>query len=207
MALRSTNTRLSRWCTRITRSLILWSLLVALFGCANKPPAHPDNLCSIFDEKRGWLKAARKTEKKWGTPVYVAMAFVHRESSYVADARPPRKRLLGVVPWRRLSSAYGYAQATDQAWQDYEAETRRWFVDRDDFDDALDFIGWYNHRAHRKLGIAKTDAYNLYLAYYSGLTGYAQGHWRKSRTVQGYARKVQAQSERYRTQLRRCQIL
>ncbi len=183
------------------------SLVVALGSCAANPPHQPDNVCSIFEEKRGWLKAARKAEKKWGTPVHVAMAFVHRESHYVADARPPRKRLLGVVPWRRLSSAYGYAQATDEAWQDYEAETRRWFVDRDDFDDALDFIGWYNHRAHRRLGIAKTDAYNLYLAYYSGLTGYAQGHWRKSLSVQGYAAKVQAQSERYRAQLHRCRVL
>ena len=115
------------------------------------------------------------------------MAFVHRESHYVANAKPPRRRLLGVVPWKRLSSAYGYAQATDEAWQDYTDETDRWFVDRDDFADALDFIGWYNHRSHRRLGLRKDDAYHLYIAYYAGHGGYAQGRWKQKGPARGYA--------------------
>ncbi len=176
----------------------------AVASCASNPPANPNNACSIFDENGGWYKAARKSEKRWGTPVYISMAFVHRESSYVGDARPPRKKLLGIVPWKRLSSAYGYAQATDEAWEDYEKESSRWFTDRDDFGDAMDFIGWYNHRSHRKLGISKSDAYHLYLAYYTGPTGYRQGHWKKSPTIQGYAKKVADQAARYRAQLQRC---
>jgi len=103
-----------------------------------------------------------------------------------------------------LSSAYGYAQATDEAWEDYLADTNRWFVDRDDFADAMDFIGWYNHRSSKQLGIAKTDAYRLYLAYYSGPTGYRKGVWKNSATIQGYARKVQSQSSLYAAQLKRC---
>lgn len=79
------------------------------------------------------------------------------------------------------------------------------FVERDDIGDALDFIGWYNDRSHRKLGIAKTDAYRLYLAYYSGPTGYAKGTWRRDQAVQGYARKVADRTARYAQQLRRCE--
>lgn len=192
------------WCARTLSIACTLTLVVAVGSCSSNPPRQPDNACRIFDEKGSWYKAARKAKKKWGMPVHVGMAFVHRESSYVADAKPPRKKLLGLVPWRRLSSAYGYAQATDEAWKDYLDATNRWFVDRDDFGDAMDFIGWYNHRSHRKLGIPKNDPYRLYLAYYTGPTGYRKGVWKGSPTIQGYARKVQVQAQRYASQLQRC---
>lgn len=179
-------------------------IAVGLQGCGASVPQRPDDVCKIFDEKRGWYRAARKAKKRWGMPIHIGMAFVHRESSYVANAKPPRRRLLGILPWKRLSSAYGYAQATDEAWEDYAKQTKRWFIDRDDFDDAMDFIGWYNHRSHKKLGIAKNDPYHLYLAYYAGPGGYARGVWKRSSTIQGYARKVQTQAGRYAAQLKRC---
>jgi len=182
----------------------LMALVVALSSCSSNPPRQPNQVCDIFDEKGSWYKAARKAKKRWGMPVNVGMAFVHRESSYVADAKPPRKRLLGLVPWRRLSSAYGYAQATDEAWRDYLDDTNRWFVDRDNFHDAMDFIGWYNHRSHKQLGIPKNDPYRLYLAYYTGPTGYRKGVWKNSATIQGYAQKVTVQANRYAQQLREC---
>ena len=194
----------ARWWSRTMSIAAVLTATVALGSCAANPPKQPENVCKVFDEKRGWYKAARKAKKKWGMPVHVGMAFVHRESHYVADAKPPRKRLLGLVPWKRLSSAYGYAQATDEAWEDYEAETDRWFTDRDDFGDAMDFIGWYNHRSHKRLGISKSDPYHLYLAYYSGHGGYERGVWKRSQTIQGYARKVQNQASRYAQQLQRC---
>ncbi len=192
------------WCARTGTIAVLLTATIALGSCSANPPKKPNNVCQVFDEKRGWHKAARKAKKKWGMPVHVGMAFVHRESSYVADAKPPRKRFLGIVPWKRLSSAYGYAQATDEAWEDYSKETSRWFIDRDNFDDAMDFIGWYNYRSHKRLGIAMSDPYHLYLAYYSGHGGYARGTWKNSPTVQGYARKVQNQANRYAAQLKRC---
>ena len=185
-------------------ALTLVGAVLLLDGCASSVPAKQNDVCAVFDQKRGWFKAARKAEKRWGIPVPVGMAFVHRESSYVSDAKPPRKRLLGFVPWTRLSSAYGYAQATDEAWEDYAKETRRWFIDRDDFDDAMDFIGWYNDRSARKLGIAKHDAYHLYLAYYTGPSGYRNGVWKRSESIKGYARKVANQAGRYEAQMRRC---
>ena len=188
--------------------MLAWAMLLATFvalgSCAANPPSKPNNLCAVFDEKSGWLKAARKSARKWGIPVHVGMAFVHRESSYVADAKPPRRRLIGIIPWTRLSSAYGYAQATDEAWKDYEAETNRWFVDRDNFADAMDFIGWYNHRSHKELGISKSDAYHLYVAYYAGVSGYRKGFWKQSSKIKGYANKVAVQARRYEQQMARC---
>ena len=174
-------------------------------GCSSAPPRSPDDLCAVFEERPRWYRGARAAERSWGVPIHVSMAFVHKESSYVSDARPPRGRLLWVIPWRRPSSAYGYAQATNDAWQDYRAATGRRFADRDDFADAVDFIGWYNHRSARSLGIPKDDAYRLYLAYYEGPTGYRRGTWRGKPAVQGYARRVANRARRYQTQLAGCE--
>ena len=185
-----------------TRFLLL--AVLALGACTSAPPRQPDDICRIFDEKRSWYRAAVETEREWGLPIPVGMAFVHRESSYVADAKPPRGRLLWVIPWRRPSSAYGYAQATDEAWSDYRKATSRWMVGRDDFDDALDFIGWYNDRSARKLRLSKQDAYHLYLAYYSGISGFASGRWRSDARVKGYASKVARRAQRYSDQFSTC---
>ena len=195
---------MKKWLFRRLAFGALLATLVAAMSCSSNPPSNADNICSIFKQKPGWKKAARAAQKKWDMPIALSMAFVHRESHYVADAKPPRKRLLGVVPWTRLSSAYGYAQATDEAWEDYKKQTDRWFVDRDNFSDALDFIGWYNMRSHRALGIALSDPYHLYLAYYMGVSGYKSRRWEKQPTVKGYARKVSSQAKRYKQQLARC---
>ncbi|RME97952.1 MAG: hypothetical protein D6773_15090, partial [Alphaproteobacteria bacterium] len=180
-------------------------LLIVLNACASTPPDEPDDLCAVFEEKRSWYKHARAAEKRWGMPIEVGMAFIHKESSYISDARPERNKILWVIPWTRPSSAYGYAQATNAAWKDYRKATGRRFVARDDIRDALDFIGWYNHRSHKALGISKADAYSLYLAYYVGPTGYRKGVWKSQPKVQGYARRVADRAYRYNRQLRRCE--
>ena len=41
------------------------------------------------------------------------MAIIKQESSFIADAKPDRRKLLGFIPWKRKSSARGYAQAID----------------------------------------------------------------------------------------------
>ena len=163
--------------TRVLGLVIVAALLLG--GCAAGQPKDPNNICYILKENKGWYKGAKKARKRWGLPVHVGFAFVHRESTFVADAKPPRKRVLG-VPLGRTSSAYGYAQATDEAWTDYKKATGRRFVKRTNFGDALDFIGWYNDRSNKRLRLRKNDTYTLYLAYYNGHSGYATGTWTKS---------------------------
>jgi hypothetical protein len=180
------------------------AILLVIAGCATAPPRDPDDACRIFSDNTRWYRDALRAEEHWGLPPAMALAFVHRESSYTHDAKPPRGRLLWVSPWRRPSSAYGYAQATDEAWSDYRRATNSWLAERDDFGDALDFIGWYNDRSHRALGIAKSDAYRLYLAYHEGPTGYRRGGWRNKSHVKSYAAKVDERYRRYTGQLRRC---
>ncbi|TEO66657.1 hypothetical protein IPC118_30480 [Pseudomonas aeruginosa] len=156
------------------------ALLLALAGCATKPPANPDNLCEIFREKPKWHEAALKMQQRWGAPVQVPMAMMYQESSFKHDALPPRYYFLGFIPWGRVSSAYGYAQAKDETWADYKREAGGWGASRDDFADALDFMGWYIQKSQRVNGVSKWDAYGQYLNYHEGWGGYrnrSYDHW------------------------------
>ncbi|PKF51691.1 hypothetical protein [Enterovibrio nigricans] len=183
-----------------------WLLLLAplvLSGCATPPPKKSDNLCSIFREYDDWYEDAVDMEDDWGTPIHIAMAFVKQESSYVHDALPPRDYVLGFIPWGRVSSAYGYAQAQDPAWSDYQKATNNG-GSRTDFGDALQFIGWYTSETQRQLGISKWDAYNQYLAYHEGRGGFKRGSYKSKPKVMQVARKVDRQAKTYGGQLRSC---
>ena len=53
------------------------------------------------------------------------MAFILQESSYIQGAKPERTKLLGFIPWKRKSSAFGYAQALDGTWERYKKEAKK----------------------------------------------------------------------------------
>ncbi|CAH0534331.1 hypothetical protein VST7929_02254 [Vibrio stylophorae] len=178
------------------------SAAMLLVGCANAPPQQPDNICSIFRQYPDWYEGAVDMNEAYGTPIQVAMAFVRQESAYVHDARPPRKWFL-FIPLGRPSSAYGYAQAQDPAWSDFQKATD-YGGSRTDFADAMMFIGWYTSETNRLLGISKWDAYRQYLAYHEGRGGYQRGTYRNKPQVQQVARKVQKQAETYGWQLKQC---
>ncbi len=134
---------------------VLVAMSVALTaGCAVSPPRQQDNLCAIFDQHPEWYDAAKESQDRWGTPPHILMAFVKQESAFRHDARPPRDWFL-FIPLARKSSALGYAQAQDPAWEEYEDEVGGFFKSRSDMEDALDFIGWYNHKSNKHLGISK----------------------------------------------------
>ena len=185
----------------------LASLTCALLvsACATSPPSEPNNLCAIFSERPRWHRAAKDSERRWRVPVAVAMAVMYKESSFRSDAKPPRKKLFGVVPWfSRESSAYGFAQATDAAWQDYKRGTGNKRADRDKFADAVDFVGWYLNSASRRAGIRHNDARNLYIAYYAGIGGYQRGVWKNNAWLKDAAARVASRSAMYARQLGRC---
>ena len=180
-----------------------------LLACAS-PPSKPENICSIFDEKDGWLLGlgnwysdAERAEERWGSPIAVMMAIMYQESSFESRAKPPRARFLGIPLWYRTSSSYGYSQAKDDTWKWYEKSTGR-NADRDDFDDAIDFIGWYNHQSHTQNGLSKTDTYSLYLAYHEGHGGYRNGTYKNKAWLLEVASKVSSRAARYQQQLNSC---
>ena len=184
--------------------LLLFFTAISLFGCASAPPKRLDNICYIFDDKSRWYKHAKKAEKKWGSPAAVSMAIMHQESRFVSDAKPPRKKLLGFIPAGRKSDAYGYAQAKKATWQWYIKSSGNRGADRDNFADAIDFIGWYNAQTNQRNGISFTNAYGLYLAYHEGHGGFSKKTYANKQWLLNVANKVALRAKRYDRQLKQC---
>ncbi len=184
--------------------LILVLFLTACSGGRQAPPSNLDNACAMKSSKHKWFKDLRKVERKYGVPDYVILATIYQESRFVAKARTPHKYALGIIPMGRQSSAYGYAQVIDGTWDGYRRATGNYRAKRRKFRDAVNFMGWYMNESNKKLGISKTDAYNQYLAYHQGQTGYKRGSYRSKGWLLEVARKVQARADMYRDQLASC---
>ena len=180
-------------------------VIVTVTGCASAPPDKLDNICDIFREKGGWYDDAVDSRKRWGVSVSIMMAFMHQESRFVAGAKPPRKQIWGFIPGPRASDAYGYSQAKTSTWDWYKRKSGNHGADRDDFDDAIDFVGWYNHTTHQVNGISKDDAFPLYLAYHEGHGGYKRASYRSKPWLVEVAKKVDRRATRYNNQLSACQ--
>lgn len=187
------------------RTSLVLVLVIVLTGCASAPPENSDNICEIFSEKRGWYKDAKKSSRRWGTDITVMMSMMHQESSFKARAKPPRTKILWIIPGPRPANAYGYAQATKETWRAYKSSTGRGGADRNNFDDAIDFIGWYNDQSQRRNKISKSDAYHLYLAYHEGQGGFARRSYKNKQWLKDVATKVSKRSGIYRAQLNKCE--
>ena len=92
-------------------SLLKNKLIVLFFflitGCSSIP-SNTANSCLIFDERYLWFKHAKKVEQKWGTPIYIQLAIIKMESDFDWLAKPPRKKIFKVIPFKRPSSSFGY---------------------------------------------------------------------------------------------------
>lgn len=191
------------------RVLITGGLALFLAGCGssgarNSAPRNLDNACLLAAEQPHYLRAMQRTERRWGVPVHVQMATFHQESSFVGNARPPRRYAFGFIPRGRVSSAYGYSQALDGTWDDYRAATGRRLARRTDIDDAADFMGWYMNRTRERNGVALTDARNQYLAYHEGHSGFARGSHNSKQWLLNVADRVASRAAMYQRQLSSC---
>lgn len=190
--------------SRLLRATALL-VLVAACGSGNySAPRNLDNACSIVSQRPNYLKAMKRTERKYGVPVAVQMATIYQESKFIGNARTPHQFALGIIPMGRQSSAYGYSQALDGTWEEYQRTTRNRRAKRDDIEDATDFMGWYMAQSNRDLGIPLTDAQNQYLAYHEGRTGYARGSYKAKSWLMRVAGEVGQRSLNYHAQLISC---
>ena len=119
----------------------LSSLIVIIFfflisACSSIPKNTADG-CSIFSERYLWYKHAKKAEKKWGTPIYIQLAFIKMESDFDWLAKPKRLKIFKVIHYRRPSSSLGYSQAVEGTWKQYKEETNNKLVFN--FHTAYDF--------------------------------------------------------------------
>lgn len=190
--------------SRPVRALILL-LFVAACGSSNySAPRNLDNACSIVEQRPHYLSAMKRTERRWGVPVAVQMATIYQESKFIGNARTPVQYTLGVIPMGRQSSAYGYSQALDGTWDDYQKEHGGRGARRDSIDDATDFMGWYFKQTEEDLGISLVDAKNQYLAYHEGRTGYRRGSHNAKGWLLRISDEVANRAILYDAQLRSC---
>ena len=201
--------RLALEARRLLVKVSMWAFVAALvvyvvsWSCG-APPRTPENLCGIFKEKRSWYRAMKRSAKQWGVPEAVQMSILYQESSFRARVRPPRKWFLWIIPGPRPSTAYGYGQVLDATWASYQQKRGRPDAVRHHFADVADFVGWYGDHIHRVTGIAKDDAYGLYLAYHDGPAGYRRGTHLKKAWLLKTARRVESRGHRYQNQYDGC---
>ena len=185
---------------RINKIFLILSLLS--FSACSSIPSNTADGCSIFSERYLWYKFAKKTEKRWGTPIYIQLAIIRMESDFDWLARPERQKIFKVIPYKRPSSSLGYSQAVKGTWKQYKEETGNKLASRILFKDSVDFIGWYTTKSSQILKISKKDAFKQYLAYHEGWGNYK--YYKENKKVIGLARKVEKQSKIYRKQLDKC---
>ena len=187
------------------QNLNLSSFIIFFFfiltSCSSIPKNTADG-CSIFSERYLWYKYAKKTEKKWGTPIYLQLAIIKMESDFDWLAKPNRTKIFKVIPYRRPSSSFGYSQAVKGTWKQYKNETGNKLATRTRFKDSVDFIGWYTNKTEKILNISKKDVFKQYIAYHEGWGNYK--NYKKKQKVILLAKKVKIQSDKYRSQLKKC---
>ena len=179
-------------------------ILIILFivsGCSSIP-SNTSNSCSIFNERYLWYKHSKKSEQKWGTPIYLQLAIIKMESNFDWLAKPSRQKIFKVIPYKRPSSSFGYSQAVKGTWEQYKNETGKKLATRARFKDSVDFIGWYINKSYKLLKIPKNDAYKQYLAYYKGWGDYK--NYSKDKKAIIYATSVKDMANKYRKQLTLC---
>jgi hypothetical protein len=185
--------------------IFILTSFIFLAGCSNYPPKNLDNICDIFEEKDDWYDDTKNSFERWGVPIQVQMAIIHQESRFKHDAETEMEYFLWIIPIGRKSTAYGYAQVKDATWDWYMDSTSNHGADRDDFDDAVDFIGWYGKMSYDRLKISKWDTKNQYLAYHEGHGGYQRQTYDAKPWLKEVAVKVDKRARRYGAQLKKCE--
>ena len=185
-----------------SNKLLLIFIFFLISACSSIPKNTSDS-CSIFNERYLWYKYTKKTEQKWGTPIYLQLAIIKMESDFDWLAKPERQKIFKVIPYKRPSSSFGYSQAVKGTWDQYKKETNNKLATRARFRDSVDFIGWYTDKTEKLLKISKKDVYRQYLAYHEGWGNYK--NYKNNQKVIILAKKVTEQANEYRKQLKKCQ--
>ena len=186
------------------KSKIIFLVFISfLLTSCSSLPKNTQSGCSIFSERYLRNKNSKKTEKKWGTPIYIQLAIIKMESDFDWLAKPKRQKIFKVIPFKRPSSSFGYSQAVKGTWKQYKKETNNPLALRTRYKDSVDFIGWYTSKSSKLLKISIKDSFKQYIAYHEGWGNYKND--KQNKKVINLAKKVKAHSDRYKIQLNKCE--
>ncbi|MFC4892734.1 transglycosylase SLT domain-containing protein [Pseudofrancisella aestuarii] len=171
-----------------------------ILSCSKQALTDPEiSVCDILKENPQWSKSLKEAQTKYNLPPQFAMSIIYQESKFIGTAKS------------KSSSAYGYAQAIDGTWKVFQNEVNS-SAKRDNFNDSVQFIGWYMSDLSKRLKLNMTDSYSLYMAYMLGQTGYKRykaGTYANKEVVhknESIASKVKARADLYNKQFRNCKI-
>ena len=215
---------------RLMSAMVLASILFTLtFTLLFPPPSArvASDACALMQERPGWWRALRASEKQWGISPSVQLAVIRAESDFRRFVHPSRlpppfvrfvrerykwadKRfgwsLNEAWNWPVLRTAYGYPQAIDATWARYKAQTGRSWATRIRFRDATDFVGWYLDDHADRFGVSRTNACDLYLTYYTGRADLrCDGADADDRQFAPLGRRVSQYADGYTAQLAACE--
>ena len=134
------------------------AILIILSGCFSTPAREVANICDLLDEKVSWYKAVKESEEKWGAPMHLQLAIINQESHFASNAKPPRNKIFGIIPGARPTTSFGFTQAKKATWDWYQLKTGNKSAKRNDFADAVDFVGSYVNQSALRSKISITNA-------------------------------------------------
>ncbi|MEE2769616.1 MAG: transglycosylase SLT domain-containing protein [Pseudomonadota bacterium] len=188
----------------IPKASLIFIILFTLVGCAPQKVTKKEDVCEVYNKNFNWYRSAVRAQNKYHIDANIIMAVMAQESNFTYNARPQKNYVFNFVPWGYKTSARGYAQVIDGAWDDYKKQTNQWFPSRHSFNDACDYVGWYLNKASKRLHINRNDSYHLYLAYHQGLTGYKRHDEKHDQKLNLIAKKVQKNTQRYQSEFKQC---
>ncbi|WP_150464310.1 transglycosylase SLT domain-containing protein [Francisella sp. XLW-1] len=182
--------------------LVVIIVAAAVFFSSNSSDVQVDanmGACEILDQNPNWKLSLKKAQDKYNLSPAFAMGLIYQESRFDAEAKSS------------YSTAYGYAQAINSTWQHFQEEVKQ-NAKRNNFDDSVQFIGWYMAQLSKSLKLKMSDSENLYMAYMLGATGYKRykaGTFKNKAKIEedkNIANKVKAYTNLYKSQLKDCKI-
>ncbi|ODN43964.1 transglycosylase [Piscirickettsia litoralis] len=154
---------------------------------AGKTKAKLEDICWIFQHQPNWKRSAYKASNRWKIPVNILMATIYQESRFRSNVKA------------KTSSAYGFAQAVDSIWAQYKKSRHIPHANRRNFNDSIDFIGWYFDKVIKRYKVSPHNTQQLYLYYQLGLY-----HRHAPVSSKKIASKVAHLATQYRKQLDQC---
>ena len=193
------------WIMNFENILKLACITFIFFVACTNQQINTANSCIIFEQKKNWYKSTKNSFDKWGTPIALQLAIINQESSFTQFAKPERKKIFGIIPGTRPSTAFGFAQVTNPTWDWYKTKTGNKNASRANFANVTDFIGWYVTQSEKIVGISKKDFYNQYLAYHEGQGGWKKGTHQNKKWLIDVAKNVERNANMYNNQLKDCE--
>ena len=190
---------------KILQNNLIYLFIFSFLASCSSIPKYPQNACKIFGENYLWYKSTKKSSETYGAPVHIILAFIKKESGFNRWAKPKRKKLFKVLPYKRPSSSFGYSQAVNKTWELYKNETNNPLALRARFKDSVMFIGWYINKTNKINKIPFNDSYRQYLNYYLGWGAYSKKVYKIDKKAIIFAKSVEKQSKIYKKQLKECQ--